>query len=80
MASAPSAAAAEEPMTTPIMANTVRKLVRMFLLPPHEVLNARINTGLALCYLMGNCTPIGMRRDRKIGTPVTRNARGVPLR
>ena len=32
-ASAFSAAAAEEPMITPIMANTVRKLIRMFLLP-----------------------------------------------
>ena len=51
--------------------NTVRKLVRIFVTPGHDVLNARINTGQALCYLMGKCAPIGIRRDRSIGTPIT---------
>jgi hypothetical protein len=74
------AAAAAEPMNTPVMTNRVRKLVRMFSAPAHEVLNARINRGPASCYLCVGCTPIGKRRDRKLGTPVTRNARGVPLR
>jgi hypothetical protein len=48
------AAAAEEPTITPMMANKVRKLVRMFLTPAHEVLNARINIGPALPYLSVN--------------------------
>src|SRR5215813_10702429 len=66
-----SAAAAEEPTATPITTSTVRKFVRIFY-SAHEVLNARINTGQALCYLIGNCMPIGIRRDWSIGTPITR--------